>query len=76
MIASIANTEARNRVGKALQVYFRNSIRTSPDGCEWIETGTQSVHLGELALRLVEASGPPPESDTLMAQLEEIGKVR
>lgn len=76
MTESITNTEARNRVGKALQVYFRHSIRTSPDGCEWIETGTQSVHLGELALRLVEASEPPPESDALMAQLDGLRKVR
>lgn len=76
MVDSIANTEARNRVGKALQVYFRHSIRTSPDGCEWIETGTQSIHLGELAARLVEASEPPPESDALMTHLNELEKAR
>lgn len=76
MFDTIANALARDRVAKALHVYFRQSIRTSPNGCAWIETGTQSIHLAELALRLVEAADSTPEAEAFVAQLQEVGKVR
>jgi hypothetical protein len=46
---------ARSRAADALRLHFRNSLKVEPSGAEWIETGTHSVHLAELALRLVDA---------------------
>lgn len=76
MFDTIANVQARDRVAKALRVYFRHSIRTSPDGCVWIETGKQSVHLAELALRLVDAADSSPKAHAFVEQLQEVGNVR
>jgi hypothetical protein len=58
-----AELRLENDLAAVLRTSFSASLRTEPNGAEWIDSGTLSVQLTQLSFLLADAARPEIETD-------------